>query len=494
MRVGVTRRGMTTLVGAALAGGPSRVLAQAPSVGGRSPLFYKPPPTDDIWDTTVVYRDGRYFLFHPNGPDSTSLAISPDGVFWSGRGRAHERAGNSNVWSVKRRRQPETFFKAYYREGSRTAMHFVRSTDLVHWTRAEADFRSPDERWYDLDGRWGDLWVIPRAGGGFYGYAVANAKGAIGLGFGESDDGLHWTSRPPALVLGTSLEPGNGPFSAPEVSAVREWRGAYYAVLGLDDLDFMFKKIDGKPDFSSFRPGHTTMVASSASGPFRPAPTNRRLLVGNNAYFLRFVETPDGVLANHHCWEVDWSRRYGTKKGEIYLAPLKRAEWDGAGTLRLKWWEGNEKAKGVAVPVNWSRESSAAGLTLLAPNFEPGALLIVEGLMRLPHSTREGPIGLYFEDPDEAGTAFLVRPGGLVEYGRLSRTDFAFERLGIVDRELKLREQVRFRLVRKGRITEFYIDDYLMQCFCLPSSWTGRIGVLGPAEHAGKLKAWLAAE
>jgi len=61
---------------------------------------------------------------------------------------------------------------------------------------------------------------------------------------------------------------------------------------------------------------------------------------------MRFIDTPHGVLVNHHSWEIDSSEIGGMDSSTAQMAPLKSAIWDEEGTLRLMWWEGNERAKG----------------------------------------------------------------------------------------------------------------------------------------------------
>ena len=50
----------------------------------------------------------------------------------------------------------------------------------------------------------------------------------------------------------------------------------------------------------------------------------------------------------------------------------------------------------------------------------------------------------------------------------------------------------KFRLLLKGSLLEFYLDDILIECFSLPAESTGRIGLLkGHAPKSiGNLKAW----
>jgi hypothetical protein len=162
------------------------------------------------------------------------------------------------------------------------------------------------------------------------------------------------------------------------------------------------------------------------------------------------------------------------------MAPLKKAQWDDEGTLRLMWWQGNEIAKSKRVQLKAQLSQTA---------FDPARTLILEGVMPLSSS----PTGLYLQGTNGRGTGFLVHENGLVEYGDVSGDSSRFEKKGYVDRELALADTARFRLIRKGRITELYLNDYLMQCYSLPELGTGRISELGPAGSFSGLNAWYCA-
>jgi hypothetical protein len=276
--------------------------------------------------------------------------------------------------------------------------------------------------------------------------------------------------------------------SGGEISGITEHRGRYYAVIGLNDLD------DAVPfeDFSNAtRPGMTTFVSDSPFGPFAPSAKNRRLLCGNNSYFSSFVDTPDGVLVNHHSWVVDPSFVLWTDKNQTCFAPLKRAHWDEEGTLRLRWWEGNNRSKARSILLE--RPSSAGSLvSFFQHNFEPNRTMILEGSIDLPSSSSEGPIGLYTDGTSTSGTAFLLDANARVEYGLIRSNGTEFKREGFVDRELQLSGTTKFRFIRHGRLTEFYINDYLMQCHCLPETGTGRLGVIGNAK-LHQVEAWYCA-
>jgi hypothetical protein len=242
-----------------------------------------------------------------------------------------------------------------------------------------------------------------------------------------------------------------------------------------------------------FNPGETTMIADSPFGPFRPAPRNRRVLVGNNAYFIGFAETPDGLLANHHVWEVDWDHELvGVVADQTYLAPLKRVVWDEDGTLRLRWWEGNDQAKGTRIDVVVAPAESSTIPTMVDADLDVEEVVILEGTFALP-STADAPrVGLYCEGDDTNGAALLVDHRGVVEYGAIGSDGSGFVADGHVDREVEFGSNVRFRLIRKRRLTELYLDDHLMSCYCLPSLGTGRIGLIGPTGGVRDLAGWRA--
>lgn len=453
-----------------------------------TPFFFR-PKEHLLWDTWAYYHDSQFYLYYLTRAfgvknwDGVGLATSDDGVHWKDHGKVIEKAadavwlGSGAVWpAIDREGRTEKFimnfseFRGSEREGRQT-IFFAESEDLIHWTRLGSQYEfCQDERWYESRGRWDNLWTIPRPAGGYYGYWAATPKDKrVGLGFGESADGLVWRALDPAILLDVPLGPPI--LQSPEVGAVAIARGKYYALPGLDDLASVVNN-----DFTEFHPGHTTVVADSPFGPFAPSARNRRLLVGNGSYFLRFVDTPDGVLVNHQSWEVVKGGMSDVVQGTCCMTPLKRAVWDEEGTLRLKWWEKNERAKTRAPTLE----------SPLDTPLDPNETLIWEGVMRLSAA----PAGLYLQGTDRRGTGILVHRNGLVEYGDINKDGTGFVKRGFVDRDLALRETTRFRLLRRGRITEFYLDDYLMQCYSLPERGTGRVGVLGSVDRFSQMQAW----
>ena len=452
-----------------------------------STLFYKPARTGNIWDTWIYHFEGTFYLYYNPMPshlekfegwNGIGLATSDDGVHWREYGMVIEPVPNIRflgagaVWSAGEkfimnfsewRDKPDGSFEQ--------TIFFAESSDLINWHRlGRSNVFRPDPRWYDAKGRWDNIWSVPRPTGGYYGYWASTPTKHLGLGFGESDDGITWKALAPPLLEGLSDHPH--PAYSPEVNAVYMQRGRYYALLGLDGVKPIWK------DKNTWHPGVTTFVSDSASGPFRPALKNHKLLVNNSSsYFLRFVDAGKEVLANHHSWEREVGRYAEVNPHRTYMAPLKKAHWDEEGTLRLKWWEGNNKAKANSVSLASSLNETA---------FDSDEALILEGVISLSSI----PTGLFLQGSGEKGTGFLVHDNGLVEYGDINRDGSRFEKKGDVDRELTFRNEAHFRLIRKGQLTEFYLNDYLMQCYSLPARGTGRIYVIGPADNLRQLKAW----
>lgn len=161
-----------------------------------------------------------------------------------------------------------------------------------------------DPRWYrvhqDVASRWDRISVVPKQGGGYYGYWTANPQ-QFHPGFGATDDGLDWTALPPPVV---DWETHAAPPSL-EIGRVAHVGRHYYLLGGI------WGPYEGQR-------GMVTLVADHPEGLFRLAPHNFHLLTSSvfATYFARFCLTDDGMLANHHMITRDERR---------FFAPLKRA-------------------------------------------------------------------------------------------------------------------------------------------------------------------------
>ena len=103
--------------------------------------------------------------------------------------------------------------------------------------------------------------------------------------------------------------------------------------------------------------------------------------------------------------------------------------------------------------------------------------LVLEGTLDVP-TARDGPVGLYLEYAASAGVAIIVRPGGVTELGPMRQDGSGFRPETRVDRQATFAGAVQFRLLLKGSLFEFYLNDHLVQCWRLPTSATGRIGLI----------------
>ena len=434
-------------------------------------MFYKArsKQTGNMWDTWLYLHEGIYYLYYlakPRDPwDNVSMATSPDGVHWKeiGRvlsmGRGVTWMGTGSTWKSPHFEKDGKFFMNFSEwKGPRQTIFFAESKDLVHWTRLGNEYEFvQDERWYEKNGRWDCIWTIPRPGGGYYGYWTATPKAETGgqFGFGESLDGITWKALAPPKVTGA----GKG-----EVGAIEKIGGRYYMMFGTGGT-------------------MVTLVAERPEGPFRAARKNFCLLAGHT-YFSRFFPTPDGVLVNHHSIARD---------GQVYFGSLKATVIDDEGTLRLTWWKGNEKMKHHAVEakVPPGREAPSA-LTMFENGFDTSAGLILEGTLKLPAAKDSQPVGLFISQDEGAGMAILVHASGVTEFGPMRSEGAGFHAEHRVDREWRFGPTVRFRLLLKGSLLEFYLDDLLMQCYSLGHTASGKIGLLsgGDASAFANLKAW----
>ena len=120
--------------------------------------------------------------------------------------------------------------------------------------------------------------------------------------------------------------------------------------------------------------------------------------------------------------------------------------------------------------------------------------MILEGTLKLPVSKESQPVGLFLAQANDSGTAILVHAGGVTEFGPMRADGTGFKAEQRVDREWTFGATARFRLLLKGSLVEFYLDDLLMQCYSLPQQAAGKIGLVGAGEDRADtpLKAWRA--
>lgn len=421
-------------------------------------LFYRPRSrrTGVMWDTWLYHQDGTHYLYtlgRSHGQwDNIALATSRDGVHWQElgsvlrKGRGVTWMGTGSTWRAPLASAPGPYQMNFSEwKGPRQTIFFASSPDLVHWTRLGNDLEFvQDERWYERNGRWDCIWTLPRPGGGLYGYWTATPKPETGgrFGFGETLDGVTWQALPPPRVEGV----GEG-----EVGAIEPAAGRFYMMFGSGGL-------------------MVTLVADRPEGPFVLAPKNPRLLSGHT-YFSRFYRAPDGLLVNHHSI---------ARSGEVYFGTLKGTAVDAEGTLRLVWWPGNEGLKHERLALAAAGPHPAgAGVAFLPTALDAERGSIAEGDIALSASVSNSKAGIYIECIGDVGVAIWVHPGGRAEVGPMAPDGTGFQAEKSVDRQLTWGTPARFRLLLKGELLEFYLDDVLIECYSLPQPATGRICGLG---------------
>jgi hypothetical protein len=185
-----------------------------------------------------------------------------------------------------------------------------------------------------------------------------------------------------------------------------------------------------------------------------------------HAYFTRFLDSPDGILVNHHTLAEG---QFSDDHFVVYYAPLKKAQViDGA--LYLAWWNGNDKLK--------NREVKSP---ILAEQiqFETGQGIVLEGVMTLPSK-------LMINSDSETGIGILVNDKGITEIGPITADWTEFKCEERVDREMVLGVSPRFRLLLNRTMLEFYLNDIFIQCYTMEKTSNGTISY----QNVGNLQLW----
>ena len=507
-------------------------------------MLYTPRKTFGMWDTWCFHHEGVHHLYylHRTDPDITSdgvsLARSPDGVHWEEHGEIlHKSSDAANMGSGAVWRAGGKFVMNFSEaRGGVQSIFFAVSDDLVRWTRLGDEHRfDPDPRWYKTgaDGRWDNLWAIPRADGSFIGYFAAKPAGGPmdvpeSVGCATSRDGLRWQAAPPPVLTWGDW----GPLKTHEVGAVEKIGDRYWMLMGGIESALGSRGSAGwaKEDIGMF-----LYSADRPDGPFRAEPASWRFLTGPcdrflMTYFARFYPVPGRTLVCHHSIEPPLPGRF-LVFAPSYMAPLKEAFPTPDGRLLPCYWAGNDQLKGTSLPMNmagvasWPAEAgacearggdgvlelaqpNAAGVVVMRTGFDLEAGAVIEGAIEVRTLRKPwASAGILIEtapDKDDLpgsdlkGTAILMETRGCVEIGTLLAA-FAedpfltrIERLDLKPFEFTAGRSHRFRLLLRRRFLEFYLDDVLVQCFTMSGKPTGRIGWVVESGRAvfSDVKAW----
>ena len=436
-------------------------------------LFYTPQKTGRMWDTWMYYENDTYYLYYlitKNSPgEGIALATSKDGVNWNEIGLIFPKSdsaqwlGTGSIWKPK----PGTTDKKYilnYSEWYGQAfdkgqqrIFFAGSNDLIHWEKMKNTFE-PDSNFYKVNkgngSRWDCIYSFPNEKGGRYGYWTANPKDFHpGFGFGETLDGIHWKALP-----APKIEWGNEPkMDNIEAGAVEKINGKYYMMAGTWDRY--------KGNY-----GMVTFIADQPSGPFRPAKKNLFILASppglGHTYFARFLPIKNEVLINHQSIKENW--------GKVHFGLLKKAVVDKEGTLRMGYWEGNEKYKGSSIPIKASKQDFNRRI-----NFIDATLNLNEGLIlecNFPSTLQDDKSSIYFSLSDTNGLSISLNSKGKVEFGITNLDGSVYKSLESINREINFSSKPLLKLFIKQSFLELYIDDILIQCYSFQSNPSGKIG------------------
>lgn len=467
-------------------------------------MIYK-PSVGRFKDGFILWHAGQFHLFSMYTPSDEAnfrnvwLATSKDGVHWTHVGPVIQDAPFP-IWAMAVHRVGDKFLMnhgSFTRPGVQNVIRFWESTDLVHWKFLgyEADLK-PDPRWYHPDSRLDCMSVVPVQAGGqakYYGYATGPG------GFLESDDGRHWSGRPQPKVDWDTVSPPPTPQDEGgfEVGGCHPIGDKYYLVGGW----FNYQGSTGY--------GVYTLIGDTPTGPFR-ADTAAYRLCGNStrwvALWARFCPTEAELLVNGYMYSG-----YTYETGETWLPPLKRADVDAHGHLRLAYWKGNDSLQAVPLDVDLSQFRkvypdeantdctcqllAASRLELQAQpernsivrtdipttvavfdrplDCDRGIVLTgsIQATCRDPRLVASS-VGFYLEETPGAGTAILLHGYGRTEIGKLSLQGglvFTPEDVlgpgcaapaGIVPHTTHA-----FRLLVRKNMFEFYLDDFLVQTF-----------------------------
>jgi len=427
-------------------------------------MLFRSKTSPKTWDAWIYYHGGTYYQYYLISEryvcDGFGVATSTDGVAWKDHGwvlghsdRMVRYLGSGSVWRNLDPANGRRFlcnYSEWRMDGERNvqSIFFAASDDLLTWHKAGDDlaFRI-DEKYYRRiepnakgpweDPRWDGICVVPAAQGGYHGYWTATPRDCLGFGYGTSPDGLHWKAEPPP-----SIDWGGTPsMYFIEVGGVERIGSRYYAMLG---------------DYASVNCGMFSFVSDGPQGPFRPSPKNYSLLQNKSrmhAYFTRFLQSPDGILVNHHSIaEGDFSAEHCV----VYYAPLKKAAIIDE-CLYLCWWPGNDRLKSRPLALSYD----TAGL-----RFDPGHGLLFEG-------TADSSGHLIIGHEGSNTTDIRIGEDSVVEIGLGIAAGDECRCLERVDRQISFGKRKRLLLLLRHTMMELYINDILIQCYTMEKPVNG---------------------
>jgi hypothetical protein len=199
----------------------------------------------------------------------------------------------------------------------------------------------------------------------------------------------------------------------------------------------------------------------------------------------------------------------------VYMAPLKRAEVDTDGSLRLVWWRGNEKIKGPQQPPPVLEPVNAAGTRRLRKALNNGNGTVLEGRWNAASGAGCGAGSVIFY----GANASLGYQSELIAFeigvnASMAMNIFLLDHRGnriklleSADRAIAKTQALgcHFRVLLRASMAEVYVNDALLLPVPLPhtvgapssadpygTSWAQ--GVRAPTVAAGLRGSWARAE
>ena len=454
---------------------------------------------DVMWDTWL-YKNPKtgewllnYLEHHHGGPwNAVGSALSADGAHWADAGPGVRMdcsptnktdcavwLGSGSVWkklaAAGQEDAEDEWIMNYSQEydchaegdengglsskkGGCQSIFFATSKDLVNWTPVAPDAEKNGGYVFKYNtseyarGRWDCIAVLPRPDGGYYGYWTATPLGRAdlcgigkncGAGFGQSDDGLHWTTLPTP-----------GPAIGAEVG-------------GLCQL--------GGKTFMTFDAGHL-FQAPAATGPFTAVADNYKFFTqeGHSAFARLWGElyTGDKELALLSHQQIAGKA--------IYAGLIKQVVLGEDGVLRAQWWSNNDVLKAEALTPVTAADGKAT-TECVGACLSSG--LWLEGTITPSGST---PQGVWVELNGTAlkkascGFGFAMDGSGNFTLGEMTSETGSMTEPLVIDRAMKLAKgaPVNFTLVLRNAwsgfgMSEFYVNGVLALPFTLPAALTG---------------------
>jgi hypothetical protein len=519
-RTGTVATGLTILSGSVVTRGNHL----APVGKDRGAFLYK-TPTGTLKDNTVIWHEGKFYLFTMYGQEemkgndslfnSVWLATSTDGVHWKDVGTVIKNQPFA-VWALSVWKAGDRFILNHGSHSPGDILRLWQSKDLINWEYLGEEYavRKPGGERLDCMSV-----LAPEKEGetSWYGYATG--------GLLRSEDGVKWKWEGDYKLSDPN-------WSIIEAGGCGHIDGKYYVTSG------WVQALPGDFNYSTL-----TYVSEEPDGPFRPDFEALRLNGHSGfitvALWARFCRLPDELLITNYIVDVH------SEIQTWWHAPMKKAVVDKSGHLRMGYWQGNEAIKGNSVPLHLRNSTQLfpspdsqsdkakaaltidgdviqlmrqpginpsyigyadprAAVALLDEQFDTQKGFVLEGRMKVDPlnqgilSKGIPGIGLFFEEQAEQGTAVMFHTNRLTEIGTLQLANDAHfdckDRIGFgcaAVAGISESSASTFRLLFRSDIFELYLNDLLVQTFYTNGA-TGRVGFIVRDGQAifDNLRAW----